>query len=52
MNVYDAERMGDLVTEAGYREATGVEEVPGLAGADVGFEIPSAPGSGSCAAYA
>ena len=26
MNVYDAERMGDLVTEAGYREALGVED--------------------------
>jgi tRNA-2-methylthio-N6-dimethylallyladenosine synthase len=27
MNVYDAERMGDLAAEAGYREATGVEDV-------------------------
>ena len=26
MNVYDAERMGDLAAEAGYREATGVED--------------------------
>ena len=26
MNVYDAERMGDLATEVGYREATRVED--------------------------
>ena len=26
MNVYDAERMGDLAAEAGYREAVGVED--------------------------
>ena len=26
MNVYDAERMGDLAAEAGYREAAGVED--------------------------
>ena len=26
MNVYDAERMGDLAAEAGYREAIGVED--------------------------
>ena len=26
MNVYDAERMGDLAAEAGYHEATGVED--------------------------